>query len=360
MRLSFVSAFPALRVGLLSCIVVSMTAIGCKPAYEYTPGQLPDTFDEYYQSKLDLSNQDGVRPGNNERLVRYADRTDLVILYIHGFGASRAEAEFVIDPIAREFQANTYYAHLPGHGANMDVHAEARFEQYVVLAEEAFAMSRKLGDKVIIMGTSTGALLATYLAARYPDQVAATVLVSPFYDFISGTSILLALPGGLSVIHAVSGGEVRDAGWGDDPEKRKVEGYDDYWLTKQKFSALVELDKVRRYIAHDGIYRKVTSPVLLLHYYKDEEHQDNVASVPAMREAFAAFGGDAEPSPLNRMVAVEDSNHIMLSKYVRSDKAAPARAIREFLRDVQGQGGPAPAPANEEQPEEAAPAEKAS
>jgi pimeloyl-ACP methyl ester carboxylesterase len=356
MRFPEVPAFPALRAGFVLSSIVAMVVVGCKPAYEYTPGQLPDTFDAYYQNKLELSEQDGVRPGNNERLVRYGDRTDLVLLYIHGFGASRAEAEFVIDPIARELQANTYYARLPGHGANMDVHADARFEQYVVLAEEAFAMSRKLGDKVIIMGTSTGALLATYLAARYPDQVAGTVLVSPFYDFISGTSVLLAVPGGLSIIHAVSGGEVRDAGWGDDPEQRKVEGYDDYWLTKQKFSALVELDKVRRYIAHDDIYRKVTSPVLLLHYYKDEEHQDNVASVPAMREAFAAFGKAGAPSPLNRMVAVEDSNHIMLSEYVRSDKETPARAIREFLRDVQGQDQPA----NEEQPEAPAPAEKAS
>ncbi len=311
---------------------VALLVPGCTPKFEYAPGPLPASFDEYYQRQLERSRQVGVRPGNEERLVRVAPRTDVAILYLHGFGASRAEGEAVLDTVTQELGANTYYTRLPGHGANAIDHASVTFEDYLVLAEESFAMTAKLGDRVVLVGTSTGALLATYLAARYPDSVAAVILVSPFYEFVNPTAFLFAVPGGLSLIHLLYG-EDRDAGWKEDPELRKVDGYDNYWLTKQKYAALIPLDRLRRSIANEEMYRSVRAPVLLLHYYKDEQHQDDVASVPAMRAAFALFA-DGQPNPLSRLAPIADSNHIMLSKYVRTDKAAALAEIRAFLGAV--------------------------
>lgn len=326
------SLLPSLRsIAIYAvCLSCALAAAACTPDYTYEPGPLPDTFEEYYQARLQASKEAGVRPGNEERLIRYGARTELVILYIHGFGASRAEGEAVIEPIARRYQANTYFTRLPGHGANKEDHAGTTFPDYVVLAEEAFAMSKKLGNRVILVGTSTGGLLATYLAARHPDEVAGVILSSPFYEFVNPTAFLFAVPGGLSLVHALYG-EDRYAGWGEDPEGLKVDGYDDYWLTTQKYSAIVPLDKLRRYIAREEFYSKVTSPVLLLHYYKDEEHQDETASVPAMREAFDQFGSAGTPSPLNRWAPVANSNHIMMSKYVRSDKVTVVREITDFI-----------------------------
>jgi pimeloyl-ACP methyl ester carboxylesterase len=43
------------------------------------------------------------------------------------------------------------------------------------------ALAQKLGDKVVLMGHSTGALLLTWLAIRNPDKVAALILFSPAF-----------------------------------------------------------------------------------------------------------------------------------------------------------------------------------
>lgn len=306
---------------------------GCKPSYTYEARELPATFDQYYQRQLERSKAAGVRPNNEERLVRYAPRTEIAVLFIHGFGASRAEGEAVIEPISAEFRANTYYLRLPGHGTDAEKHAAVKFPDYLDLAEEAFAMTKKLGERVVIVGASTGALLATHLAARYPEQIAGVVLGSPFYEFNNPAAVLFRIPGGLGLVHALYG-EDRDVSWGADPEKRKIDGYDDYWLTQQKYAALVPLDRLRRYIVGEETFQAVTCPVLLMYYYKDEEHQDAVVSVPAMRAAFDQFGRAGRPHPLNRQVAVANSNHIMMSAYVRSDKETVVREIRDFLTQI--------------------------
>ncbi len=40
----------------------------------------------------------------------------------------------------------------------------------------------------------------------------------------------------------------------------------------------------------ESTFRKVTQPVLLLYYYKDETHQDKVVKVTAMKRMFTQLG----------------------------------------------------------------------
>jgi len=117
------------------------------------------------------------------------------VLYLHGFGASRGEGEWVADRVAAARGANLYYVRLPGHGTNPDDHASHGFEEYLDTAEDAFRMTETLGDRVILMGTSTGGLIATWLAARHPERVRALVLASPLYGFRDPMSALLTMPG---------------------------------------------------------------------------------------------------------------------------------------------------------------------
>ncbi|MCR9141767.1 MAG: alpha/beta hydrolase [bacterium] len=303
--------------------------------YEYQAGPLPETFDAYLAERLTASEAAGVRPDNEERLVRYAPKTEYAILFIHGFGASRAEGELVIDQIGEEFQANTYYMRLPGHGTDKERHAAVKYTDYIDATEAAFAMMSKLGEKIIISGSSTGALLAAYLAAQHPDEVHAIILGSPLFEFKDPTSAIFTLPGGMLIVNGAFG-EIRDANWGEDPEKRKQPGYEDYWLTTQYYSALQPLAELRKYIVQDHILGRITTPSLLLYYYKDEERQDQVVDVQGNLEHFASFGklqGGAHPE--SRAVAVADGNHILMSEYVRTDKELILNSIRDFLRALE-------------------------
>lgn len=113
---------------------------------------LKDSFEDFYQQKLELSKLKNARKDNQEKLIRHdAGVTDYAILYIHGFGASRAEGELVTDSLSSRLKANTYYLRLPGHGTNRDDHAESTFSEYIHEVEEALAMMPKLGKKQLLL-----------------------------------------------------------------------------------------------------------------------------------------------------------------------------------------------------------------
>lgn len=346
----------ASRRRLIALAVFAVVLIGIQLydplQYKYTPGQAvstasaPVSFEKYYNQRLAESRAVGVRPGNEERLVRAAPgKTEYAILFIHGFGASRAEGEAVFDQLGRELGANVYYARLRGHGANAEDHASVEFGDYLNTVEDAMAMMPQLGEKIIVGGSSTGALLAAYLAARHPETVYATIMSSPLFEFKDPKSAAFTLPGGMLLINTLFG-EVRDANWSSDPEKRKQPGYEDYWLVTQYYSALRPLGELREYIIRDHFIGAITRPSLLLYYYADEERQDQVVDVAGNLEHFAQFGhlkGGGHSA--NRAVAIADGNHILMSEYVRTDKKLILQAVRDFLKAIQEAGATATTPA---------------
>ncbi len=277
-----------------------------------------------------------VRPGNGERLVRFSEgRTKIAFLYIHGFGASRAEGEFVLEKMTKRYRANTLYVRLPGHGTTPEDQARAGYRDYLAAAERAILRMEKLGEKVVVFGTSMGGLLTTHIASRYPDRITAVVLASPFYDYAAASSIVLKSPGGLSLIKLLRG-EKRDRELKrNDPEDPRVAGFEKYWYVNQYYQALRGLEDLRDFTARSAVYKRVRAPVLMFYYYRDEDHQDKAASVPAMLDAFSRFGAGGKRHPLSRPVAVADGNHILFSKWIRGvDHAFIEKETVLFLDQV--------------------------
>lgn len=299
-------------------------------SYTYEPTDLHDDFDTFYQQQLRESAAMKARSGNEEKLIRYAEQTGKVILYIHGYTASRAEGEHTIDRIAEQYQANTYYLRLPGHGTNKEDHASRGFDEYLDEAIETLHMVQQLGDTVIVVGTSMGGLVATYLAAEYPDKVDALILSSPFYDYASGLGSLLKIPGILRVMEWKDGPirpMVRNEAW----EKIKAEGYENYWQHEQYYKALQSLEDLRNFASREKFRNKIDQPVLMLAYYKDEENQDRAASVAAMEAGYNEFASTQRNDPRNKLVKLPESNHVMMSRYIKTDKAPVEAEIKAFI-----------------------------
>lgn len=299
------------------------------------PNPPSERFDNFVDEQIKKSRAQGVRQGNEEKLVRrYEKPSPLAILYIHGFGASRAEGEGIVDPLAAAFGAHVYYVRLPGHGGDKDAHLAAKPEEYFAAVEEAFHRFRPLGQKLIIFGSSAGGLLSLWLASRHPKEVDGLVLANPFFDFADPSAFLISRRVGMPIIESVYGKE-RDAGWKSDPEKRRVDGYEDHWITKQHFRALHTIDDLRRTIATPEVLSAVEAPILMFYYYADENHQDTAASVSAMHHFFALAGGN-KPHTISRKVPIADGNHILFSDYVRTDKDTIKRESSAFLRTILG------------------------
>jgi pimeloyl-ACP methyl ester carboxylesterase len=107
-----------------------------------------------------------LKPDNEARIVWANDslkqKTEYVIVYLHGFSASQEEGNPVHRRIAAQFGCNLYLSRLSEHGidttdALFNMTAESLWES----AKEALCHRQATWPyKVILMGTSTGGTLA--------------------------------------------------------------------------------------------------------------------------------------------------------------------------------------------------------
>lgn len=290
----------------------------------------------FVNEKARQSAAEGVPEWSHERLVLHrASGSEVAILYLHGFSATRGEGEMVVDALAQEWSANVYYPRLPGHGGSGDEMGTVTASSYFAVVAEALALVDQLGEKTVIIGTSTGGALAIWAAAMYPDKVDAVLLASPLVDFGDPTgAVLLGSQSGEMMARMVLG-EVVDHTNEPDPSGRRGPMYSRHWNQRYPSRSLVTLEQVRRATARPEVQGRVTAPVLLWMYYEDDEHKDEVVSRDAALAAFSRFNGGS-PHPLSRRVDISDGSHVLLSEHVRTDKDSIMKSARDFLRDVVG------------------------
>jgi hypothetical protein len=81
-----------------------------------------------------------------------------------------------------------------------------------------------------------------------------------------------------------------------------------------------------------SLFEKVKQPVLLLYYYKDEEHQDPVVKVSAMQRMFRQLG---TPENLKREMALpETGDHVMGSPIKSKDVASVLNETLRFGKEI--------------------------
>mmetsp|Transcript_21869 Transcript_21869/g.67343 ORF Transcript_21869/g.67343 Transcript_21869/m.67343 type:complete len:428 (+) Transcript_21869:896-2179(+) len=160
-------------------------------------------------------------------------KTEVAVVYLHGWGACRQEIAPTPQMVARALGANLYCHRLSGHGRRRrDAPDNAPPDGDVLLREatpgrlfrdalEALRIGRALGDRVVLLGVSTGGALATWLCARDKtardaitdeETIAALVLVSPCYGLGHPLYPLLKMPfAALRALPAFVGRPLRDA-----------------------------------------------------------------------------------------------------------------------------------------------------
>jgi esterase/lipase len=123
-------------------------------------------------------------------------KTKLALVYLHGFSASSRDLSPVVERVAAELGANAFFTRLKAHGLNNgSAFKTVKAEDWINDAREALAIGRKVGDRVVLIGTSTGGLLA--LADVYESlsslDISSLIMISPNFGipdsrakFISG------------------------------------------------------------------------------------------------------------------------------------------------------------------------------
>jgi esterase/lipase len=124
-------------------------------------------------------------------------RTAWSVVYLHGFSATRQETAPVSDQVAKALGANLFETRLHGHGLPGDSLGTVTAQSWLEDAVEALEIGRRLGDSVLVVGTSTGGTLGVWLATLPPGDRAglrALVLISPNFGPKDEKARLLTLP----------------------------------------------------------------------------------------------------------------------------------------------------------------------
>jgi pimeloyl-ACP methyl ester carboxylesterase len=301
-----------------------------RPVYSRDMPVVPDDLRavEQYVQKEESAHH--LKPDNEARIVWANDTarkvTDYSIVYLHGFSASQKEGDPVHRNIAAEFGCNLYLSRLAEHGIDTTEQlVNLTADHYWESAKRALAIGKKIGRKVILMGTSTGGSLALQLAVTYPEDVSALILMSPNIAINDPFAWILNNPWGLQIARAVKHGKYNVS-----DDDRDV--YRQYWNKPYRLEAAVALEEYLETTMTKENFKKVKQPTLLLYYYKDEVHQDSVVKVSAMLNMFDELG---TASNLKREVVMPNTgDHVMGSPIKSRDVAGVQKEVEKFMKEV--------------------------
>ncbi len=314
-------------LALLVIIIVSFLMLG--PVEQIERGAIPDP---------DLSDPagwlaareaafDDITPGAEARIVWAGEEgasTQTVILYLHGFSATSEDIRPVPDRVAEALGANLIFARLPGHGRSGGAMAEPRAGDWLDDTEAMLRLARGIGNRVVIIGTSTGGTLASWAASDtgMARDLAAVVLISPNYTLANPAGVLAEWPAARIWMPWIAGAERSF--------EPLNEGQATFWSTRYPTEAIVTLGTLLR-AARAREYSGVTTPALFL--FSDA---DQVISAPAVREFAQQWGGPVTIVP----VAVPADGGDPYNHVIAGDILSPALTdrvvtdITDWLRET--------------------------
>lgn len=260
-----------------------------------------------------------LRPGTAKTIVWHGAekrRTPLSLVYVHGFSASRLETAPLADRTAEALGANLFYTRLTGHGLPAAAMATATLQDWFADITEAVRIGQQLGERVILIGCSTGASLATWLALRAEGSaVAAHVFLSPNFGPKDKRANLINWPWGRYLVQWIQG-TFRSAPTVD---PRESIAWTNPYATQALFPVMALVKRIRK-----SDLSRFTTPVLMLFSVADQ-----TVDAQATRDAFQRMG-----SPLKTLELVSYSRargqHVLAGDIMAPDATAP---MSDFIVD---------------------------
>ena len=320
---------------LLPLLLVLIYFMGPKPKFPKYDNQLPQLAYNISNVESTISAKEvatpNIKPDNESRII-WADsagsKTEYSVIYLHGFSASPMEGDPVHRDFARRYGANLYIPRLAGHGIeDDDSFADLTPKKLIDSAKEALAIGKLLGEKVVVLSCSTGGTLSAYLAAELSDEIEALFMYSPNIDlYDSAKSKLLTMPWGLQIARMLPGGHYHFV---NIPDKFKQ-----YWTHTYRKEGLIALRALLDETMTENTFQKITCPVFVGYYYKNEEEQDKTVSVAAMKMFSTKI---ATPKKKKKAIAFPNAQgHVMISGMRGNDLSDINKESYRFAEEVVG------------------------
>ena len=317
--------------GIFLLVLIIVYFLGPQPPTPKYSNALPFVPSDAVQLEKYVADNEAkhkLKPDNEARIIWNNDstkeKTEYAVVYLHGFSASQKEGDPVHVDFAKKFGYNLYLTRLAEHGIDTtDALANYTAEKSWRSAVEAYTIGKQLGEKVILISTSTGSTLALKLCAEFPD-IAANIMMSPNIAINDANAWMLNNHWGMQIANLIEGKHKT----ADDTSALSAQ----YWNNRYSTSSLVQLEELLESTMKESTFKKITQPTLMLYYYKDKDHQDPVLKVSAMKRMFAQL---ATPDSLKRQVAIPNAeNHVLGSPIKSKDVESVKKEIEKFAIEI--------------------------
>ncbi len=273
---------------------------------------------------------DDIKPETEKKIIWFGDsngsgknkkQTNFSVVYLHGFSASRQEVSPLTENIAQALGANLFLTRLTGHGRSNDAMADVTVEELLADSIEALEIGKRIGKRVIVIGTSTGAALATWLAAyEKTDALAAVVLLSPNYGLRDPKSVWLLKPAAKIWLPLIEGRQYEFAPDGDLQSQ--------FWTWRYPTVALIPMMKLVSYVTALPL-DNIMAPALVLYSPEDE-----VVDVGKIKSVYQRLGSQVKQ--IEVIEGVQSSQHHILAGDILAPATTPhvESIIMSFLSRV--------------------------
>jgi len=271
--------------------------------------QLPDDIEAWLaDAERQVATQYSLIPDTEKRVTWHGEagtRTPYAVVTLHGFSATRQETAPLAERVATALGANLFETRLTGHGHAEQPMQEVRAEDWLADTAEALAIGARIGDKIVVIGTSTGGTLALAMSNhRAADTVSDIVLISPNVQPSDGNAAWLTRPAGPLIARLIAGGT---RSWEAHNERQAR-----YWSTSYPLEAAIEVMRLVDLLDARLPMTLQQNLLVLL------SPRDTVVSPAATKQAYEHID-----APRKALIEIEDagdpSNHVLAGDILSPD-----------------------------------------
>lgn len=292
---------------------------------DFEPRKFGEGIGVYFESIE--SRYDDITPGTEKRVIwagQRETRTAYSVVYLHGYSATSEEIRPVPDLIAKALGANLVYTRLRGHGRDGKALAEATVPEWMYDTAEALAAGRAVGDKVILLSTSTGGTMsaAAALDANMSKDIVAMIFVSPNFGLNNPAASLLTWPAARYWLPWFVGSQISFEPSNEQQKK--------FWTNSYPTAGLTTLAALVKAVVHLDFSK---TEVQALFWFSDD---DQVVRPDISRDIAKKWGGKATVHTVT-MGPQDDKNSHVIAGAIKSPGQTDA-AVAGMLKWLNDEG----------------------
>ena len=246
---------------------------------------------------------------------------------MHGFSATIQEISPVPQNIAIELNANLLSPRLHGHGRHSKFMRESTAEDWLIQMWETINIAACLGDKIVLIGNSTGATLITWLMQQkkliktLPCKISSLVYVSPNFGLKHKAVGLLTLPWAKYWMSWFG------------PSHHIIEPrnalHAKFWTARYSIKSVYPLQVLIDWVMNSDL-KLITTPTLFIY-----NEFDPVVNTLAINKTFKRFGSLHKKEDVWRIRQEDKSRHVIAGDIVaKENNSILTQNILDFIKPI--------------------------